>query len=75
VPGLYRKEGNGPITAQAAGILLPVWTISPHTGLKVRLGQLLTADKFDAVSSAEMQDGCGAGLTQSEGDAQDTYSH
>ena len=73
VPGFYRKEGAWTYYGTRRGILLPVRDYYGRIqGLKVRLDNV-TRRKFRWLSTAEMQDGCGAeAWTHIVGDAQDT---
>ncbi len=73
VPGFYRKEGAWAYYGTRRGMLLPVRDYYGRIqGLKVRLDNV-TRRKFRWISTAEMQDGCGAeAWTHIVGDAQDT---
>ena len=73
VPGFYRKEDNWTYCGTKRGILLPVRDYFGRIqGIKLRLDNA-TRRKFRWLSTAEMQDGCGAeAWTHIAGDAQDT---
>ena len=73
VPGFYRKEGAWAYYGTRRGMLLPVRDYYGRIqGLKVRLDNV-TRRKFRWLSTAELQDGCGAeAWTHIAGDAQDT---